>query len=95
MTAVHTKVFVVAASISMALFGCKPASQAPESAKPADATTSISVDDTRAIAREAYLWGFPMVESYKTLHAQAVDAAGPNFRVQNRSWKRPELQKTS
>ena len=42
---------------------------------------SVTPAQARAIAKEAYLWGFPMVESYKTLYAQAVDAAGPNYRA--------------
>lgn len=42
---------------------------------PADTAT------IRAIAREAYLYGFPMVEAYKTLYAQAVDQGGPNYKA--------------
>lgn len=38
-------------------------------------------DEARAIAKEAYIYGFPMVESYKTLYAQAVDKGGPNFKA--------------
>ena len=36
---------------------------------------------TRAIAKEAYLYGFPMVEAYKTLFAQAVEQGGPNYKA--------------
>lgn len=43
----------------------------------ADATP----EEARAIAKEAYIYGFPMVESYKTLYAQAVDKGGPNFKA--------------
>lgn len=35
--------------------------------------------EARDIAKEAYLYGFPVVEMYKTLYAQAVDKGGPNF----------------
>ena len=35
----------------------------------------------RAIAKEAYLYGFPMVEAYKTLYAQAVEQGGPNYKA--------------
>jgi hypothetical protein len=45
-----------------------------------DAAT-VTPAEARALAKEAYLWGFPMVESYKTFYAQAVDANGPNYRV--------------
>ena len=42
---------------------------------------SAPPDEVRAIAKEAYIYGFPMVESYKTLYAQAVDKADPNFKA--------------
>lgn len=35
----------------------------------------------RAIARAAYTYAFPLVEGYKTLYKQALDAAGPEFRA--------------
>src|SRR5450631_2398973 len=41
----------------------------------------LSGAETRAIAKEAYLYGFPMVEAYKTLYAQAVDKGGANFKA--------------
>jgi len=47
---------------------------------PADAQ-AVTPDEARAIAKEAYLYGFPMVEGYKTLYAQAVDQGGPNFKA--------------
>jgi len=37
--------------------------------------------EARAIAREAYLYGFPLVEGYKTLHKQAVDQTGPDYKA--------------
>lgn len=37
--------------------------------------------EARAIAKEAYLYGFPIVEMYKTLYTQAVDKSGPNFKA--------------
>ncbi|MBV7570928.1 DUF1254 domain-containing protein [Pseudomonas sp. PDM27] len=38
-------------------------------------------DEARAIAREAYLYGLPVVEMYKTLYTQAVDRKSPNFKA--------------
>ncbi|WP_213954528.1 DUF1254 domain-containing protein [Variovorax sp. dw_954] len=35
----------------------------------------------RSIAQEAYIYGYPIVEAYKTLYAQAVDKGGPNFKA--------------
>ncbi|MEB0048279.1 MULTISPECIES: DUF1254 domain-containing protein [unclassified Pseudomonas] len=38
-------------------------------------------EEARGIAKEAYLYGFPVVEMYKTLYTQAVDKGGPNFKA--------------
>jgi hypothetical protein len=38
-------------------------------------------DEARRIAAEAYLYGFPIVDSYSTLYAQAVDASGPDYKA--------------
>ena len=35
----------------------------------------------RSIAKEAYLYGFPMVEAYKALYAQAVETGGANYKA--------------
>ena len=45
----------------------------------ADFTASTS--EARAIAKEAYLYGFPVVQMYKTLYTQAVDKGGANFKA--------------
>lgn len=39
-----------------------------------------SADVVRAIAREAYIYGFPMVDSYRIQHAYFVDKANPEYR---------------
>ncbi len=45
----------------------------------ADFTATPS--EARAIAKEAYLYGFPVVQMYKTLYAQAVDKGGVEFKA--------------
>lgn len=45
----------------------------------ADFTATPS--EARAIAKEAYLYGYPVVEMYKTLYTQAVDKGGVNFKA--------------
>ncbi|NWD04576.1 DUF1254 domain-containing protein [Pseudomonas gingeri] len=47
----------------------------------ASAQIDASPGDARAIAKEAYLYGFPVVEMYKTLYTQAVDKDGANFKA--------------
>jgi len=41
---------------------------------------SVTPAEARAIAREAYIYGFPFVEGYKTLYKQAVDKGNPDFK---------------
>lgn len=39
-----------------------------------------SVAETTAIARDAYIYGLPLVLNYKTLHNYSVDKAGPEYK---------------
>ena len=45
------------------------------------ADISASDNEISAIAKEAYLYGYPVVEMYKTLYAQAVDQGGPDYKA--------------
>ena len=38
------------------------------------------VEETQAIAKEAYLYGFPMVMNYKTMYQYAVDSQNPEYK---------------
>jgi hypothetical protein len=40
-----------------------------------------SLEELRSIAREAYTYGFPMVEMYKTLYKQAIDTSSSDFKA--------------
>ena len=42
---------------------------------------TASPGEARAIAKEAYLYGFPVVQMYKTLYTQAVDKGGAHFKA--------------
>jgi hypothetical protein len=46
----------------------------------AHAQTSVTLDEARAIAKEAYIYGFPMVDSYRIQHAYFVDAGNPEYK---------------
>ncbi|MFJ4017345.1 DUF1254 domain-containing protein [Microbacterium sp. NPDC090014] len=37
------------------------------------------VEELRSIARDAYTFGYAMIENYRTLHEQAVDASDPRY----------------
>jgi hypothetical protein len=41
---------------------------------------AITPAEARAIAKEAYIYGYPMVDSYRILHAYFVDTANPEYR---------------
>jgi hypothetical protein len=45
------------------------------------ANFTATPEEARGIAKEAYLYGFPVVEMYKTLYTQAVDKKGSNFKA--------------
>jgi hypothetical protein len=42
--------------------------------------TEVSTAEARAIAKEAYVYGFPMVDSYRIQHAYFVDAKNPEYK---------------
>ena len=44
-------------------------------------TTIVTPEEARAIAREAYIYGFPLVETYKTLYKQAIDQTSPDYKA--------------
>src|SRR6186997_1626624 len=47
----------------------------------ANAQTNVSAADARAIAKEAYIYGFPMVDSYRIQHAYFVDTKNPEYKA--------------
>jgi hypothetical protein len=42
----------------------------------ADATTS----EAREIAKDAYIYGFPMVDNYRIQHAYFIDVGNPEYK---------------
>lgn len=71
-----------------ALAACKPrepdAAPVPEADATVQPAAPAAADATRAselreTAKDAYIWGFPMVEGYKSMYQQAVDHGGANF----------------
>jgi hypothetical protein len=41
---------------------------------------TLTADDARTIAKEAYIYGFPMVDNYRILHAYFVDRSHPEYK---------------
>jgi hypothetical protein len=44
-------------------------------------TINATPEEARAISREAHIYGFPMVETYKTLYKQAIDKTSPEYKA--------------
>jgi hypothetical protein len=41
----------------------------------------VAPEEARAIAKEAYVYGFPLVDSYRIQHAYFVDRGGPEYKA--------------
>ena len=44
------------------------------------ATPSLSPDETAAIAKDAYIYGYPMAQVYLTMYAYSIDKGNPQYR---------------
>src|SRR5262245_58162796 len=42
---------------------------------------TVTPTEARAIARDAYIYGFPLVDGYRIQHAYFVDRGGPEFKA--------------
>jgi hypothetical protein len=51
-----------------------------DSTESAAANTDVSVEEIQAIARDAYIYGFPMVMNLKTIYDYTVDIDSPNYK---------------
>jgi hypothetical protein len=64
--------FVTACLVAASISGFAPAQ-----AQAAD----VTAEEARAIAKEAYIYGFPMVDNYRIQHAYFVDAKNPEYKA--------------
>lgn len=73
-TPIFASVLLFASSVAIPLFltGCGITNKPSE--------PSLSAADARAIAKEAYIYGFPMVVNYQTMYKQAIDTSNPDYR---------------
>lgn len=49
-------------------------------------SADISATEARAIAKEAYIYGFPMVDSYRIQYAYFVNTKDPEYKGPGTSW---------
>jgi hypothetical protein len=50
------------------------------SSSPAPPPAEVTPEQARAIAKEAYIYGFPIVDNYRVQHAYFVDRSGPEYK---------------
>lgn len=50
------------------------------SANPAHSQEKVTTAQARSLAKEAYLYGFPMVDNYRVLYSYVVDKSNPEYR---------------
>lgn len=44
------------------------------------ALADVTAEEAESIAREAYVYGFPMVMGYKTLYSYVIDTSNPDYK---------------
>jgi hypothetical protein len=63
------KCLLTGLSMAALFFGCKPQ------------TSPVTPEEARAIAKEAYIYGFPMVDHYRIFHSYFVNQNDPEFKA--------------
>ncbi len=73
MRLVRVQLFALSAMAALMMIACGPAQQQSQ--------IGPTPEEARAIAKEAYLYGFPVVTNYQTMYKQAIDTANPDYRA--------------
>ena len=79
----RNSVVLVILLLVAAIAGCGTSNQA----KPTETTSvrsapggPLTAEQVRAIAKEAYIYGFPMVDSYRVQYSYFIDSASPEYK---------------
>ena len=67
---------IIATTAFIVVSGCAKDGSSPSSQNAIEAVTPT---EASAIAEEAYIYAFPMMESYRTMYLQAVDRTAPGY----------------
>ena len=79
-------------AVLVLLAGCSgKESGEPEKSSPPPSPAAVTPEQARAIAKEAYIYGFPMVDNYRVQYAYFVNKRDP--RVQGRLERDPQHRK--
>ena len=60
--------------------GCQKAPQPGTTSETQSGGASLTPVEARAIAKEAYIYGFPMAANYQTMYKQAIDTSSRDYR---------------
>ena len=75
------RISLLLATIVLAtMLGCESTEDKPIAAGAPEVSQDLSAEDAKAIAKEAYVYGFPMVMNYKTMWNYAVDKDNPEYK---------------
>jgi hypothetical protein len=66
---------------SIKVFTCSMVLLATLAFQNAHAQTAVSPEEARAIAKEAYIYGFPLADSYRILYASFVNQKDPDYKT--------------
>ena len=75
----HIAAFTAMAISLLALGGCKPDAGALVNTTPA--AKAVTPEEARAIAKEAYIYGYPMVDNLRVQYAYFTDKADPEYKA--------------
>jgi hypothetical protein len=63
--------------LTLLLFACS----GPQTSRATDAAPTVSAAAARVIARDAYIYGYPLVDSYRILYSYFVDRGNPEYKA--------------
>jgi hypothetical protein len=70
------RMLTISVAALLLMSGCAKGGTAPSSPTAAVAPTP---NEAAAIAKEAYIYAFPMMENYRTMYVQAIDRTAPGY----------------
>jgi hypothetical protein len=76
---VKRKTFLLAIAGFALVSACAKDQSTPSSETAKEAQNAVSPKEASAIAEEAYVYAFPMMENYRTMYVQAIDRTAPGY----------------
>ena len=74
------KISVLVAVLAL-LAGCSTnRDEEPTSSAPPPSAAAVTAEQARAIAKEAYIYGFPIVDNYRVMYSYFVDKDNPEYK---------------